>query len=190
MPFVTEEVWRRFGAGESIVVADWPEPRPEHRGGQPDANGAGFEGFRELVTRIRQFRSDYEVRAGLSVIVPAGPLASLIDAFRDPVTRLAGITSIEMSAGEPPREGTVRLLVGEAELFVRSGEAFDLGAVRRRLETKLATAEAELARAAGKLANPGFMGNAPEDVRRKVEQDHETLRRRVEGLRAQLEELG
>ena len=30
MPFVTEEIWQRFGAGESIVVAPWPERHPEH----------------------------------------------------------------------------------------------------------------------------------------------------------------
>ena len=30
MPFVTEEIWQRFGAGESIAIAAWPEPRPDH----------------------------------------------------------------------------------------------------------------------------------------------------------------
>ena len=28
MPFVTEEVWQRFGIGPSISIAAWPEPAP------------------------------------------------------------------------------------------------------------------------------------------------------------------
>ena len=31
MPFVTEEIWQRFGIGPSISIAAWPEQRPDDR---------------------------------------------------------------------------------------------------------------------------------------------------------------
>src|SRR6266568_876235 len=56
MPFVSEEIWQRFGAGDgaSIVVAAWPEPHHEHV--DPRA-GESFEFVQELVNEVRSIRS-------------------------------------------------------------------------------------------------------------------------------------
>ena len=61
MPFVTEEIWQRFGIGPSISIAPWPDQRPE----DVDADAeAAFSLVQDVVTAIRQFRSSARHLAG------------------------------------------------------------------------------------------------------------------------------
>ena len=55
MPFVTETLWKALTGGESVVIADWPEPSGmalDHAAAQRVAD------LQKLVTEIRRFRSD------------------------------------------------------------------------------------------------------------------------------------
>ncbi|MDO8462761.1 MAG: valine--tRNA ligase [bacterium] len=57
MPFVTETLWRRLGHDDMLIAAPWPEGDAE-RGAQDAEQAVTFELVRELVSAIRQFRSD------------------------------------------------------------------------------------------------------------------------------------
>ena len=192
MPFVTDEVWRRFGAGESIVVAPWPEPNPRHHFEDEAGLVEGFALLQEIITRVRQFRSDYEVpaRAGLHVLVPAGALQLFVQEFREPIGRLAGIEAVDVVDANAGRAGAVRLLVGASEIFIPPGHGFDPEVARARIRKKLADVERDRDRVRAKLDNPNFVAKAPPEVRSKQEGDLASLDRRHEALTAQLEEMG
>jgi valyl-tRNA synthetase len=192
MPFVTEEIWQRFGAGESIVVAPWPERHEEHLFAEEPGVEGGFRVLRDVITRIRQARSDYDIPHGaaLRLVISPGPLQLLVEEYADPVRRMANLSAIETSAGRTDRLGLVRLPVEASEVLLDAGEAFDEEAARERIRRKLAAARAEGEKARLKLGNPSFVEKAPPDVRAKVEAQAEEADRREAAFSEQLEGLG
>ena len=192
MPFVTEEIWQRFGAGESIVVAPWPERHEEHRFEEEAGVEGGFRLLQEVITRIRQARSDYELApsAPIGLRVPPGGLQVLLAEYEEPVRRMAGLSAINAMTDGSDRENSIRLLVGAAEIVLEPGEGFNPAVARERLARKLAGAEADRARAAGKLSNPSFAEKAPAEVRAKVEAQVADLDRQAATLREQIAGLG
>ena len=190
MPFVTEEVWRRFGIGGSIVLADWPDAHPEHR--DPDAEGrlAFAEG---VVTAIRTFRSVHGLPPSRSlevqVRVEADRGAILADLDGE-IRRLARLDSLELTDAPLDPAGAARLMVDGAEVMIPLGGILDPAAECERIRKRLRDVEAHAARAKGKLTNEGFLSKAPGDVvvaeRRKVSSLEEERRL----LESQLAELG
>ncbi len=192
MPFVTEEIWQRFEAGPSIVVAPWPERHEEHLFSDEPGVEGGFRVLRDLITRIRQARSDYDISPGtaLRLLVPAGPLHLLIDEYGEAVRRMARLSGIEASDGEPGRRGMVRLPVEASEVLLDAGDAFDPDAARARIQSKLTSIEADADKGRTKLANPSFVERAPAEVRQKVESQVEDAERQAAALRERLAALG
>jgi valyl-tRNA synthetase len=192
MPFVTEEIWQRFGAGESIVVAPWPERHEEYLFAEEPGVEGGFRVLRDVITRIRQARSDYEIpqQTRLRLVVSPGPLQLLVVEYEDSVRRMANLSIIETSDDNTDRRGLVRLPVEASEVLLDAGEAFDAEAARERIRRKLAAAETDGEKARQKLGNPSFVEKAPADVRAKVEMQAEEADRRVAAFTAQLEGLG
>jgi valyl-tRNA synthetase len=190
MPFVTEEVWRRFGIGESIVVADWPDLHPEHR--DPDAEER-LAFAEDVVTAIRTFRSIHGLAPGRElqarVRVDAhrqGILAGLDDEIR----RLARLETLELTDMPLDPAGAARLVVDGAEVVIPLQGILDPGAECDRIRKRLRSVGADSERAKRKLANEGFLTKAPGEVvvaeRRKVA----SLEEERALLESQLAELG
>jgi valyl-tRNA synthetase len=202
MPFVSEEIWQRFGIGETIVRAAWPEAE-EFRG--HEALGADAEAVwpfvEELVTTVRRFRSEHAIPPKTRIevrLVERDANRSRYAGFEDEVLRLVGASGIAVvdtadtgNTGETgDTSGSARLLVQGETVLVPVGDLIDLDAERQRLGKRLAEAESDRARAEAKLGNPGFRDQAPEDVVLAEKRKVERLEREAESLREQLAELG
>jgi valyl-tRNA synthetase len=194
MPFVSEEIWQRFGLGETIMKAPWPGPEGsadhERLGADTEAVWPFVE---ELVTTVRRFRSEHGIppktQVELRLVERDGSVAGAVGGFEREVLRLAGASRISfVPAGDP--SGCARLLVQGETVLVPVGDLIDLDAERERLGKRLGEAEAERARAEGKLANAGFRDKAPEDVVLAEKLKVERFEREAESLREQLAELG
>ncbi|MCB0947124.1 MAG: valine--tRNA ligase, partial [Mycobacterium sp.] len=151
--------------GESVVIADWPEPSGmalDHAAAQRVAD------LQKLVTEIRRFRSDQgladrqKVPARLTGVEPAG-LAGHIPA----VTALAWLTSPAADFGASAQV-EVRLSAGTVNIELDTSGTVDVAAERRRLEKDLSAAQKELAGTAAKLDNAAFLAKAPADVVEKI----------------------
>jgi valyl-tRNA synthetase len=190
MPFVTEEVWRRFGIAESIVVADWPDPHPEHR--DPDAEER-LAFAEDVVTAIRTFRSVHGVAPGRAlqarVRVDAHRQEILVD-LDDEIRRLARLETLELTDLPLDPAGAARLLVDGAEVVIPLHGILDPAAECDRIRKRLRDVDAGAERAKRKLATEGFLTKAPGDVvvaeRRKVA----SLEEERALLESQLAELG
>jgi valyl-tRNA synthetase len=190
MPFVTEEVWRRFGVGESIVVAEWPEPHPEHR--DPDAEER-LAFAEDVVTAIRTFRSVHglpparELRARVRVDPQR---REILDDLDDEIRRLARLETLELTDGPLDPAGGARLVVDGAEVVIPLHGILDPRAECDRIRKRLRAVGADSERAKRKLTNEGFLTKAPGDVvvaeRRKVA----SLEEERALLESQLDELG
>jgi valyl-tRNA synthetase len=193
MPFVTEEIWQRFGIGETIVRAAWPETTgfAEHEALGADAE-AVWPFVEELVTTVRRFRSEHRIPPKTLVelrIVERDGGDAQVAGFENEVLRLAGASGISsVAAGDAA--GSPRIVVHGETVLLPVGDLIDLDAERERLRTRLAAAEDERTRAEAKLANPGFRDKAPEDVVLAEKRKVERFEREAESLQEQLAELG
>jgi valyl-tRNA synthetase len=191
MPFVTEEIWQRFGMGESIAIATWPAPCPQHADAAAEAS-LGL--VQEIVTAIRQFRAQHHVpsaqRLEITVGVPDAEEAVLQD-LSARIATMTGLAAMSIVPGDSPKsDGTVRIAVTGGFVEVPVAGSIDLDAERARLAKRLAEVDRDLERAGTKLANEGFRAKAAPEVV-TAEQDKMTrLSAERDQLFAQLAELG
>ncbi len=177
IPFVTEEIYSYLrepgdaeGRPEMLVVHPFPESDP----GLVDAEAEAEVGAAiALTTSLRRWRDLVGVAAG-SVLAARVADAELPHEL---VGRLARLSF----DGGGARDGEPLAQVGPVEILA-TGE-IDADQVRRRVGERREALRAEVERAEGKLANDGFVSNAPTEV-------VEAERRKLATYRAELEELG
>ena len=191
MPFVTDTVWRRFEEGESVVVAAWPEPLPEHRDETAEERFAFAE---DLVTAVRRFRSDHNVAQRVELTVRVRPTeewqGEVLTALDEEIRRLTRAGVLERLDDGAASPGSARLLVQGAEVLIPLEGVLDTAAECDRIRKRLGSLEADTARAQGKLSNEGFTAKAPADVVQGERDKLAALRDEEAVLRAQLDELG
>jgi len=176
MPFVTEEIYSYLPAAgdderaEMLVTHPFPTPDPALTDAAAEAEvGAAIE----LTRGLRRWRDLVGVSAGSVLAARVGDGA--------PPHELVGRLARVSFDGESSDGGESLAQVGPVEIL--SGGEIDAEAVRRRIEERREALRAEVSRAEGKLANEGFVSNAPAEV-------VETERRKLADYRAELEELG
>ena len=191
MPFVTEEIWQRFGIGGSISIAAWPEPHPEHLDPAAEASLAIVQ---EVVTAIRQFRAQHHLPSSHRLDVTAGVPDAEQPALRDlseRIKRMTGLGSLTVIAGDSPKSaGTVRIVVTGGFVEIPLAGTVDLDAERTRLSKRLGDLDRDIERSSTKLSNQGFRSKAAPEVV-AAEQDRLTrLSAERDQAFAQLGELG
>jgi len=169
MPFITEALWQRLPvpAGRereaSLVVARWPEPRPEREDAAVDAQ---MEALIELIGAIRTLRSEYNVPPARLLVIRLGNVpAALESALRveeRAVQRLARVEAIER--GGPAGAGAHAVLRSGADLFIPLEGVIDVARERARLEQELERLERQIRGTESKLANEQFVAKAPAEV--------------------------
>jgi valyl-tRNA synthetase len=190
MPFVTEEIWQRFGGGDSIVVATWPEARPEHRDEDSERR---FSFVEELVTSLRRFRSDHDVpasRALTATVSVGGDHREALEALAGEVRRLARLERLDVTQESLDPAGAARLVVQGAEVLVPLAGVLDPAVECDRIRRRLLDLDGDAVRVEQKLANEGFLANAPADVVEAQRRKLTGLKEERAALSAQLAELG
>jgi valyl-tRNA synthetase len=191
MPFVTEEVWQRFGIGESIAVSAWPEPHPEQA---DEAAESSLAVVQEVVTAVRQFRAQHHVPPSQPLAVTVGvPDAdqAVLRELRERVGRMAGIPEMTVVPGDSPKaDGALRTVVSGGFVEIPLAGAIDLEAERARLSKRLGELDGDIERSGTKLANEGFRAKAAPEVVAAELDKHTRLSAERDQVFAQLGELG
>jgi valyl-tRNA synthetase len=183
MPFVTETLWKTVTGGESVVIADWPQPSGY---GLDAVAGARIADMQKLVTEVRRFRSDQglndrqRVPARMAAITDAD-LGTQVDAVRS----LAWLT--EPADGFNP-SAAVEVRLSRATVLVEldTSGTVDVEAERRRLQKDLAAAQKELSQSEAKLGNEEFLAKAPDAVVDKIRGRQQVAGEEVERITARL----
>ena len=199
MPFVTEEAWSRLPHrvedAAFLMVSRWPGSRDVElaRRLQRDAEARAVGELIELIRAVRNARHDAGIEPGrwlsASVSAPVPDTLAVVEALRPAVERLARLRPLHVS-GKPTsagdtRDGTLVVHAGGLEGRVSTdGAARSAQSARRARE--LREAEAALARAEARLANPSFTARAPAAVVAGARERAAELRERVAHLRAAL----
>jgi valyl-tRNA synthetase len=174
MPFVTEELWDRFGYGPecSLIRAPWPEPAPV---AEAAAAREELDWIVRLISELRAVRAEVNIAPSITtpLLVKDAAPENLARAARwiEAVRRLGRVTEIVPLEGEVPK-GVAQVVLGEATLVLPLAGVIDLAAERARLAKDRAKAEAEARKVEAKLANADFVARAKEEV---VEENRERL---------------
>jgi valyl-tRNA synthetase len=174
MPFVTEELWDRFGYGPDFSLIGEAWPKAVAVPGAAEAR-AELDWVVRLITAVRGIRAEMNVAP--SILVPlllsgAAP-ESLARGGRwiEAIRRLARTNELRALEGPAPK-GVVQLVVDEATVLLPLADVIDLGAERARLAKEQAKAEAEAEKVRAKLGNADFVARAKPEV---VEENRERL---------------
>ncbi len=174
MPFVTEELWDRFGFGEpySLIRTAWPEPVSV-----PDAAAAGDEldWVVRLISVVRSVRTEMNVPPSTPtpILLRDASVESLARGQRwiDAIRMLARASELRTLDGQMPK-GAAQAVLDEATVVLPLEGVIDIGAERARLVRERDKAVAEMRKLAQKLDNADFVKRAPEEV---VEENRERL---------------
>jgi valyl-tRNA synthetase len=191
MPFVTEEAWQHIGAGESIMVAAWPESHPEHR---VEDSERRFGLAQEVVSAIRRFRKTHGLKDTMSLAVRIQPATTAdretLEQLRPEIERLANVSTLEILTEAGDAAGSARLVAGGAQILVPLAGVLDPEVERARLAKRIGELEAKVVEAEAKLANEGFVARAPAEVVQKERAKLGELEEESATLTGQLAELG
>ncbi len=174
MPFVTEELWDRFGYGEpcSLIRTPWPEPV-----GVTDAAAARVEldWVVRLISEVRSVRTEMNVPPGtLTPILLRDAAPETLargQRWMEAIRRLARASELSALVGEMPK-GAAQLVLDEATVVLPLADAIDIGTERARLTRERDKATGEARKIAQKLDNADFVRRAPEEV---VEENRDRL---------------
>jgi valyl-tRNA synthetase len=174
MPFVTEELWDRFGYGEpcSLVRTAWPEPVTV-----PDAATARDEldWVVRLISEVRSVRTEMNVPPGTltPVLLRDAAPETLARGRRwiEAIRRLARALELEPLVGEMPK-GSAQLVLDEVTVVLPLAGVIDIAAERTRLAKERDKTAGDARKIAQKLDNGDFVKRAPEEV---VEENRERL---------------
>ncbi len=212
MPFVTEELWQRMpikAQGRSISLAPYPTDDPEKLAGR-DFDGLSvrrasqemgrgeFQAGSDRITTgttvveaIRSRRGECGLNPNSEIRVQiVGPKKNL-DALQgaDWVKRLIRASSFTLGGDKPDPKKNVLIAIGEMEAFVPREDLMDVKVEIAKTEKELAGLIGELERAKQKLTSHEFVGRAPENVIKGVQDRKTLLEKQVETLQAHLKNL-
>ncbi len=195
MPFITEELWaitgQRAATGKLCVHADWPTYGAELADAAADREMSWVIG---LIEEIRSARAELRVPVGLKlpilVLDEKAEAAAAYSRNAQLLERLARIEGRRLAASLP--KGAITVAVEGATYALPLEGVIDAKAEVQRVQKALAGLEKELAGLKARLANPGFLARADEDViaeTRSLCEEKEDEARRLRDVLARLEAL-
>jgi valyl-tRNA synthetase len=167
MPFVTEEIWEKLtGRPGTMIVSAYPRGD----GAREPETEAVVEAFREVVTRVRNFRKERDAKPAEPVsltIDPASPDRAMASAVRELSPLFLHMARLDRLTFGPAPSGSFQDVVSGLSLgmSLAAGPSPDAGA---RVEKSAAAADAEIAALRAKLQNSEFLEKAPPPVVQKA----------------------
>ncbi len=193
MPFITEELWAIKGAeGEKreslLALAHWPQLE----GLEDVAAEAEVGWIVELISEVRSLRAEMNLPAAPKFRLLSSertrPLRIALRAWEDTLKRLARFSGVSFADAAP--KSSAQLLVRGVLAALPLEGVIDLAAEAKRLDKEIEKLEGEVKKLDAKLANPGFLAKAEEEVIDEHKERRETALARIEKLRAARGRLG
>jgi valyl-tRNA synthetase len=172
MPFITEELWQRFGfGGRSIMLSGWPQPIVVD-----EVQAAEIETMRELIVALRNVRSEMNVPAGSRVNCLINTrdraLARFLLEQKPMIAEQAKVAEL-IATQDKPRHSSLIVLNG-LEAYVPLEGLIDFEKEQARIDRELAGLQTEIDRIEQRLGDGQFLTRAkPEIVERERERRQE-----------------
>ena len=208
MPFLTEELWQRLpgdkagllhrayeGAQPTIMLANYPHFSEKFDQRKIDERAeAEMQALIELISRVRNIRSEMNIKPGETVPVLVGaPDEKVRAVFAAGVPQIARLVRASEVLIQPsingPRASARAVLAGGAEVAVPLEGLIDFAQERARLRKEQEKLQAEAEKLEGQLANKNFVERAPAEKVEELRQRLADIAQRTGALQQTLEAL-
>ena len=194
VPFVTQEIWTCIpGLKESdIALAAYPAARPECEDDEAEGRMVFLQ---ELITSVRNIRAELGIAPGLKLklLVKAGGAdGEFVLAHAADIAGQARLEEVQAGDDLLVPKGCATAVVGGYEIFVPLEGAVDFETELARLDKELGKVGKDLDFVTKKLANKGFVANAPAAVVEKEKAkaaEFGEKKEKLEQLKNRLQEL-
>ena len=191
MPFLTEEVYQYLPEHDGmLILAHWPEVKPEY---DFPREARQMEGLMEVIRSVRNLRAEMNVQAGKRthiVLIPEDGWEETLAMAEPYLQRMAYASNVELGGKDAlAGQKVVSAVCAAGEIRIPLGDLVDIDKEIARLEKEQKNLQGEIARANGKLNNPGFLNKAPANL---VEQEKEKLKvneSKLQALEARIADL-
>ncbi|MBL1256700.1 valine--tRNA ligase [Methylocystis sp. Sn-Cys] len=191
MPFITEALWAIKGAegparDSLLVLAQWPSLE-----GLDDAEAESEIGWVvDLISEIRSLRAEMNlnVETELLLIGADAGLQTRATRWEETIRKLARQSKIGFAEAAP--KSSAQIIVRGGVVAIPLEGVIDLGAEKARLAKEIGKLEGEVKKLDAKLANPGFLAKADEDVIEEHKERRDEAQARIEKLTAAMGRLG
>ncbi len=195
MPFITEELWwklRQREAGTSCMVQQWPA---QNTAEQDEAAGSTLGLMQELISGIRNVKSEYGVSPGkditaiLNLPEDSNGLGDVMKANKGYFSKLARVSDLTVGTSQVKPKASASVVVGKHEVFIPLAGMIDLNVEKERLEKSITQTEKYLNGLQRKLQNEQFVSKAPKQVVDGEREKAKNAQEELERLRANLRDL-
>ena len=180
MPHITEEIWSSFNENY-IIDNSWPTKYQ-----QESVDIFEIENLREIITKIRNFKSTYNLKNSLSIDLY--PASSYPDWFINQLEKTANVTisTVENNV----KEGVVlSFQSNEFEFSILANKYIDVENEIKRLNKKREELSKSLEISNQRLNNDKFVENAKQELIDQEKQNVENLNSQIESINSTLKSL-
>ncbi len=193
MPFITEELWAIKGArgrGARRAAGAGAMASAHRVGGRRGGGGGRLDRRTDLGSAFAARRDESAGGAEIALVVVGADKSAQARAahWEDTLKRLARLTGVSFADAAP--KSSAQLLVRGVLVALPLEGVIDLAAEAKRLDKEIEKLESEAKKLDAKLANPGFLAKAEEEVIDEHRERLEATRARIEKLRAARGRLG
>ena len=180
MPHITEEIWSSFNENY-IIDNSWPTKYQ-----QESVDIFEIENLREIITKIRNFKSTYNLKNSLSIDLH--PASSYPDWFINQLEKTANvnISTVENNV----KEGVVlSFQSNEFEFSILANKYIDVENEIKRLNKKREELSKSLEISNQRLNNDKFVENAKQELIDQEKQNVQNLNSQIESINSTLKSL-
>ena len=180
MPHITEEIWSSFNENY-IIDNSWPTKYQ-----QESVDIFEIENLREIITKIRNFKSTYNLKNSLSIDLY--PASSYPDWFINQLEKTANviISTVENNV----EEGVVlSFQSNEFEFSILANKYIDVENEIKRLNKKREELSKSLEISNQRLNNDKFVENAKQELIDQEKQNVQNLNSQIESINSTLKSL-
>ena len=180
MPHITEEIWSSFNENY-IIDNSWPTKYQ-----QESVDIFEIENLREIITKIRNFKSTYNLKNSLSIDLY--PASSYPDWFINQLEKTANV--IISTVENKVKEGVVlSFQSNEFEFSILANKYIDVENEIKRLNKKREELSKSLEISNQRLNNDKFVENAKQELIDQEKQNVQNLNSQIESINSTLKSL-
>ena len=180
MPHITEEIWSSFNENY-IIDNSWPTKYQ-----QESVDIFEIENLREIITKIRNFKSTYNLKNSLSIDLH--PASSYPDWFINQLEKTANV--IISTFENNVKEGVVlSFQSNEFEFSILANKYIDVENEIKRLNKKREELSKSLEISNQRLNNDKFVENAKQELIDQEKQNVQNLNSQIESINSTLKSL-
>ena len=180
MPHITEEIWSSFNENY-IIDNSWPTKYL-----QESADIFEIENLREIITKIRNFKSTYNLKNSLSIDLY--PASSYPDWFINQLEKTANVT-ISTVENNVKKGVVISFQSNEFEFSISANKYIDVENEITRLNKKREELSKSLEISNQRLNNEKFVENAKQELIDQEKQNVQNLNSQIESINSTLKSL-